>query len=311
MSDARRSAAKAARVRPSRDHARADRRSAPLRRPVACGGRGPRSPTRVPLGIERDDVDLAAAGDASAPRQRRASRRRSASAPTASSAARPRSWRGSPIGHAGRSAYRRLSRDRDYRRMPARPRAADSSASSSSRASDAAKSSSICSPSSTARTRANERRWNARDPVLLDPAPMVERRVAGVVLPAVVRVARGEPVHEPVADDLGDDRGGRDRVALRVAADDRRVGADVLLEAVDAQPVDQHVLALGDAADRAAHGEVRGVVDVDPVDLGHARRADADGHRAAADRAGRAARAGRARASSSRGRRGRGGRTAA
>ena len=56
-----------------------------------------------------------------------------------------------------------------------------------------------------------------RDPVLQDPGAVRQRRVAGVVLPVVERVAAGEPVHEPVPDHLRHDRRRRDRGALLVA----------------------------------------------------------------------------------------------
>jgi hypothetical protein len=52
---------------------------------------------------------------------------------------------------------------------------------------------------------------------------------------------------------------------------------------VDAQAVDQHVVALRDAADGAAHGEVRGVVDVQPIDLRDARGPQPHGDRSTAN----------------------------
>ena len=59
---------------------------------------------------------------------------------------------------------------------------------------------------------------------------MVARRVALVVLPAVAGIAGREAGHHPVADDLGHDRGARDRVTVGVAVDDRRVRPDLVLE---------------------------------------------------------------------------------
>ena len=122
-----------------------------------------------------------------------------------------------------------------------------------------------------------------RDALLLDAAPVRERRIPRVVLPAVVGIAGRKTFHETVPDDLRHDRGGRDRVAARVAVHDRGVRADEVLEPVHPQAVDEHVLPLAHAADGTAHGEVRGVVDVDPVDLGHAGGAEPDGDRAAHD----------------------------
>ena len=84
------------------------------------------------------------------------------------------------------------------------------------------------SPASVRWRARNERRWNGVSPSRADRHPVVERGIALVVLPAVARVARGEAGHHPVADDLGDDRGARDRVDLGVAVDDVRVRPDVL-----------------------------------------------------------------------------------
>ncbi len=88
-----------------------------------------------------------------------------------------------------------------------------------------------------------------------------------VVLPAVARVARGEPGHHPVANDLRHDRRAGDRVDLRIAVDDLRVRPDLGLEAGDPIAIDQHVLVTTEAGDRASHREVGRVVDVEPVDL--------------------------------------------
>ena len=110
---------------------------------------------------------------------------------------------------------------------------------------------------------------------------MLERGVALVVLPAVARVAGRELRHHPVADDLGDDRRAGDRVDLGVAVDDVRVRPDVRLEPGDPVAVDEHVLVAADPGDRAAHREVRGVIDVELVDLADRRGADADRRRRA------------------------------
>src|ERR671931_1606303 len=100
-----------------------------------------------------------------------------------------------------------------------------------------------------------------------DRVAMVASCVALVVLPAVPRIARGEPGHHPVADDLGDDRGAGHGVNARVAVDHVRVLPDLLLETYDPVTVDDDVLMAAQTRDRAAHREMRGVVDVELVDL--------------------------------------------
>ena len=63
---------------------------------------------------------------------------------------------------------------------------------------------------------------------------------------------------------------------MRVAVDDVRVRADMRLEAGDPVAVDQHVLVPADARDRPAHRQVRGVVDVELVDLANRGGAEPD-----------------------------------
>ena len=115
---------------------------------------------------------------------------------------------------------------------------------------------------------------------------MLERRVALVALPAVARVAGRQALHHPVADDLGHDRRAGDRVDLGVPVDDRRVRSDCRLEPGDPVAVDEDVLVLADAGDGASHREMRGVVDVELVDLADRCRADADRERAPPDERG-------------------------
>src|SRR3954447_15712502 len=109
-----------------------------------------------------------------------------------------------------------------------------------------------------------------------DGRSVLARRVAAVAVPPVLRVAHGEPSHHPVPDGLRDHRRARDRVHPGVAVDDRRVRADLLLELRDSQAVDEDVVVAAEPRDRPAHREMRGVVDVEPVDVGDGRRAHPD-----------------------------------
>ena len=81
-----------------------------------------------------------------------------------------------------------------------------------------------------------------RQPELADRHPVLQGRVALVVLPAVPRVASRQQLHHPVADDLGDDRGAGDRVDLGITVDDVRVRPDVCLEPGDPVAVDEDVV---------------------------------------------------------------------
>jgi hypothetical protein len=90
-----------------------------------------------------------------------------------------------------------------------------------------------------------------------------------------------EGAHHAVAGDLGDDGGAGDGMAAAIAADDGGV-----LHAERADPVAVHDDVIGrqlQPADGAAHGEHRGVVDVEAVDLAHARGADGHGEGALGD----------------------------
>ena len=72
-------------------------------------------------------------------------------------------------------------------------------------------------------------------------------------------------LHDVVASDLGDDASGGDRERDRVALDDAivRVG-----ELAERESVDEAVVGrFAEALDRAAHGEVGGLEDVDSVDF--------------------------------------------
>src|SRR5260221_14727 len=81
-----------------------------------------------------------------------------------------------------------------------------------------------------------------------------------------------ERVHQSVACPLRHDRRASHRVTARVSADDRRV---LDAEGADAVSVDDHVIRChGQPLNRAAHGEHRRMVDVQPVDLTHAGSAN-------------------------------------
>src|SRR5712691_11307044 len=102
-----------------------------------------------------------------------------------------------------------------------------------------------------------------------------------VVFPEVPGMPEREQLHQPVADGLGDDRGGRDTLTAGVAVDDRRVRH---AELGARQPVDQDVGRRAvQAVQGPAHRQNRGAADVEPVDLVDARGAHADGQGALAD----------------------------
>jgi len=88
--------------------------------------------------------------------------------------------------------------------------------------------------------------------------------------------------HEGVARDLGDDRGGGDRGAARVAVGerfDRR-----LLDPGEAQVVGQVMVGrLGQRFQSAADGQKGCLINVDSVDFGGGGGADADGQRLGAN----------------------------
>ena len=116
-------------------------------------------------------------------------------------------------------------------------------------------------------------------PVLPHGGRVAGRDVADVAREAVARVERVQPPHHAVARHLRDDRGGRDRRALRVAVDD---GAVLGREGTEPEPVDEAGLGgrrqVGE--DGAERPEVRAVQAV-PVDVGARDDADADPRRAA------------------------------
>src|SRR3989449_5555031 len=96
------------------------------------------------------------------------------------------------------------------------------------------------------------------------------RRVALVRFPEIAGVGGGQPVHEVIAQDLGDDGRRRDRVAAGIAIHDGFVLAP---ELGTWQPIDEHVG--GDDAEpsqRPLHRKDRGAADIEPIDLPNAGR---------------------------------------
>src|SRR5487761_2586295 len=121
---------------------------------------------------------------------------------------------------------------------------------------------------------------HAQDP---ERGPVLSGRVAGVVLPSVARIARREAGHQAIANHLGDHRGARDGVDRCIAVHDRVVGAHGGLEPGDRQAVDHDVVVPAEPGDRPAHREVRGMVDVEPVNLRDGGGTDAHRQGAAPD----------------------------
>ncbi len=96
---------------------------------------------------------------------------------------------------------------------------------------------------------------------------MVDGRIAAVVLPAVSRIARGELRHEIVPRHLRDDGRRRYRERPRIALDHLGVLPRREGRVEDAATVDEDVVVLADLPERALHGDVARVIDVQPVDL--------------------------------------------
>ena len=116
-----------------------------------------------------------------------------------------------------------------------------------------------------------------RDALAFDRLAVRGRRVADVLGEAPAGVLAVGVAHEAVARDLGDDRGGGDRRARRVAVDDRALLAAEVRhrEAVEQA---QHLAAdaVGDAARRVAQRREVGLVQAARVDAAHAARDDDD-----------------------------------
>src|SRR3989449_6759402 len=111
----------------------------------------------------------------------------------------------------------------------------------------------------------------------LNGVEVLRRGVAFVRFPAIAGVPRGQPVHEVIAQDLGDHRRRRDRVTARITVDDRFVLAAKLRtgQAVDEPPRGREA----EPMEGALHRENGGAPDIVAIDLAHAGRADRDGER--------------------------------
>src|SRR5204862_2046729 len=117
--------------------------------------------------------------------------------------------------------------------------------------------------------------------MLAQRAQVLGRRVALVAVEAVLRMLRVQLHAETVAVHLGDDRRRRDRANLCIAADD---GANRHRQLRPLVAVDEDDLRLlGETLYGAPHRQQRRMQDVERVDLGDARRRDADADRALPD----------------------------
>src|SRR2546425_631891 len=113
--------------------------------------------------------------------------------------------------------------------------------------------------------------------VVRERTQVLRGAVALVAGPGIRRVAHGEQLHQAIPHGLRDHGRGRDRMAMRVAVDDRLVRASQLRggEAVD----EDEVRRAAEPIQRAPHGQDGGAPDVEPVDLPHARGAHGNSER--------------------------------
>src|SRR2546421_108757 len=99
-----------------------------------------------------------------------------------------------------------------------------------------------------------------------------------VRFPEITGMARGEAIHEIVAQRLGDHRCRRNRVTARIAIDDRFMLA---AELRTGQAIDEHPRRReAEPLEGPLHGENRRPPDVVAIDLAHARGSYSDGERA-------------------------------
>src|SRR5438105_5749793 len=102
-----------------------------------------------------------------------------------------------------------------------------------------------------------------------------------VRFPEITGMARGEAIHEIVAQRVGDHRCGRNRVTARIAIDDRFMLA---AELRTGQTIDEHPRRReAEPLEGPLHGENRRAPDVVAIDLAHARGSYGDGERAFAN----------------------------
>src|ERR1022692_2902922 len=119
-----------------------------------------------------------------------------------------------------------------------------------------------------------------RGPVLLQSLCMFGREIALMAGQAVLREDLIPDPYALVAPDFGDDGGGSDGVALRVALDQGTLGSGERQR----HGVNQQKIRCGrQACDRHFHGHLGGLVNVDPVDGGRIHGRYRPSHRALAD----------------------------
>src|SRR5438105_4869778 len=118
-------------------------------------------------------------------------------------------------------------------------------------------------------------------PETVDRVDVLGCAVSFVRFPEIAGMARGEAIHEIVAQRLGDHGCRRNRVAARIAVDDRFVLA---AELRTGQTVDEHPRRReAEPLEGALHRENRRAPDVVAIDLAHAGGSDRDGERAFAN----------------------------
>src|SRR4029077_14850979 len=106
--------------------------------------------------------------------------------------------------------------------------------------------------------------------------------VALVLREAVAGILLVVGNHHAIAGDFRDDRRGRDAEALAIATDYSRLRQ---LESGNEAPVNQHVTrGEAEGGESALARLHRGPIDVEAIDLEHARRSDADRDRVLANR---------------------------
>ena len=110
---------------------------------------------------------------------------------------------------------------------------------------------------------------------------MLGRRITDIGLPAISWVAQCQAAHDAVARYFGDDGGGSDREAERIAFDD---GLDCAGDGRGDAAVDErHIGADPEHVHSTRHRQQARAQDIDAVDFVHARRTDPDPRGSALD----------------------------
>src|ERR1700687_4762685 len=103
------------------------------------------------------------------------------------------------------------------------------------------------------------------DPVQRESGDVFAGGVAGVVVPNIVRIAPGEPSHEEVARDLGEDGCAGDAEAPNVSVYHRGVGHG---ESAYQSAVDHDMIGCyAQPSQRALHGQCARLIDIDAIDF--------------------------------------------